>query len=402
MEIRPILLSLKQNKFLAGILMVQVALTFMVLTIAVSDSVFTLKEWNKPSGLDLDNVVSVRSQVFDPNMNISALVTRDLERLRAIPGVEAATPNAVRPTEGPRAENVYLSPLPDAQAFLTNYFDMDEHGTEVLGLELLEGRFFTAADVVISEIGAGEVANVMISESLAKELFAEQSAIGKTLYLELTSHPVQVVGVYSDFLAGSNLNFRGKSYNSVIRPQVRWSQSRSPDYLIKVAAGQADVLLEDITDALYVEPNRYLSNAETLRRVLKRMYDGRGSFALVMLTVTLLLLLIATLGTVGLVTFLVNQRRKQIGIRRALGATKRQVMRYFLLENSIQVMIGLVMGTVLILTYYVTTVSNGPSSFNWLVLLGCAGLVWATNYLAVWFPAKAAAQISPAEATRGN
>lgn len=402
MEIKPILLSFKHNKFLSGVVVLQAALAFLALYVSISDTYFTLKEWNKSTGLVLDEVISTRSRVYG-DVDVSSLISRDVEKLLLVSGVVAVTPNRNRPTEAPRGSNVYLSSDEDALPEVTNIFEMDENALEVLQLKLIEGRDFTPADVFRGETASGGASVIMISEDMAKVLFVGESPIGKAVYLEKGGSPVYVIGTYSNFLNGGQLNRQGKSYHSIIRPQVTWGVGSSPDYLIRIEPGIGDSVAEDITNALYEvnNLNRYVSNIEPLTRVLKRMYDGRSSDAAVLLGVSLMLILIASLGTAGLISFLINQRQKQIGIRRALGATNWLVVRYFLIENSILVISGLVLGLILIFTQFILSVeATGDLSLSLPIMLACALFTWCINLVVVYLASKRIAKVSPAVATR--
>ena len=108
MEIRPILLSMKHNKFLSMVISLQVMLTVTVLALAVSITNQTLSQWNMPSGLDHDNIVSVRTQFFDPTVNLEQAIINDVNRIKNIPGVLAVTPNKEIPFDAGRPSRVYL------------------------------------------------------------------------------------------------------------------------------------------------------------------------------------------------------------------------------------------------------------------------------------------------------
>lgn len=403
MEIRPILLSLKHNKFLSGVIILQAALAFMALYVSISDTYFTLKEWNKPSGLPLEQVISARSRVYG-DVDLNNLINRDIVKLQTVPGVVAVTANRNRPTEAPPGSNVYLSHEEDALSEMTNIFEMDENALDVLQLKLIDGRKFTPADVFRGETGEGGASVIMISEAMAQALFGNDSPIGQALYLEKGGAPVYIIGTYSDFLNGGHLNRLGKSYHSIILPHVTWKEGSSPDYLIRIEPGMGETVHEQITDALYSvnNLNRYVSNVEPLTRVLKRMYDGRGSDAAVLLCVSLMLIIVAGFGTTGLISFLINQRRKQIGIKRALGATNWLVIRYFLVENSILVLTGLTIGLIFVLVQFVVSAeTTGDLNLSVPILIACAMFTWLVNLLSVYIPSRRITKISPAIATRG-
>jgi len=202
-------------------------------------------------------------------------------------------------------------------------------------------------------------------------------------------------------MVGERLNGRGKSYQSIIRPQVKWSQNQQHHYLIRVESGKGTGMMEDIIDTFYQERGRYINSSELLKRTQKRMYDGRGSRALTMLVISVVLLIITGLGMTGLTAFQVTQKRKQIGTRRALGAKKSDIMRYFLTENGIITLLGLSIGVLVTLMITFELSEQASQNFMNLSVLLLTGLVmWIVNILAVWFPAKRAANIAPAIVTR--
>lgn len=403
MEFRPILLSLKHNKFLSFLISAQVMLTLTVLSLATTTTRNTLSEWNMPSGLTQHDIISVRSEFFDPEIILGNAIADDLKRLKSLPGVLAVTPNQEIPFDAGGPSKVYLTPGVEAEGFDTNFFDMDENGPKVLDLQLISGRFYRANEVLRgdSQDISGSVSVVMISQDMAQEMFGQDSALGKTLYLAEGADPAQIIGVYSNFMNGESLNGRGKSYHSVLRPAVIWSEGAQPNYLIRVGSGLATGLFADIADSLYQSQGRYIHGIETLTRTQKRMYDGRGSQGAILLVISIILVLIAGFGTAGLVSFLITQRQKQIGIRRALGATKWGVMRYFLLENSILTWFGIVLGVILtVIQAYFMTQNSDRSVLDFGIVLYCALFIWLINIIAVWLPARRAAQVSPAIVTR--
>jgi putative ABC transport system permease protein len=109
------------------------------------------------------------------------------------------------------------------------------------------------------------------------------------------------------------------------------------------------------------------------------------------------------MGIVGLVTFSVSLRKKEIGTKRALGATKSQIIKYFLIENSILSFMGMILGVVLslYLNYILVDRFNngGLIQFDYCIYIGC--FIWSICLLAVYFPASKAANIAPAIVTRG-
>ena len=284
MEIKPIFLSFKQNKFMTILLIIQIAFTMGVLSSSVLVATQTLSEWNMPSGIPHQDIIRISPEFFDETQDVGQALVNDLARVRNVPQVRSVAPSNAVPFTAENMINVYLTAEEEAQEYKTVVIESDENIIDTLQLSLIEGRFITASDVIKGDIDATpqNAAEVMISEAMAKVLFADSSAIGKTIWLSKNGDPVKVIGIYSNFMTGERLNGRGKSYQSIIRPQVKWSQNQQPHYLIRVEPGTGTALLEDIVDIFYQERGRYINSSELLKRTQKRMYDGRGSRALTM------------------------------------------------------------------------------------------------------------------------
>jgi putative ABC transport system permease protein len=403
MEIKPILLTLKHNKMLSLLIILQTTFTLAVVSNSLFVTTATLKEWNLPSGLVQENIISVQAQLYDMSVDNRQVIIDDLQKFRQLPGVINATTASQTPFAAENISKIFLETGDEPQAYQTNIFDFDIGGLDVLDVQLIDGREFYESEVIRHDPSQSDLrpSVVMISSSQVEALFPAESAIGKTIWLEENSQPVQVIGVYSDFMNGESLNNEGRSFDTIIRPMVAWQQGQDPNYLIRVEPGMAEGLFDEIGDVIYATPGRYLYVLERLTRTQKRMYDGRGSNAATFMVVSLVLVLITGLGTAGLVSFLVNQRHKQIGIRRALGATRSDIVRYFLLENSILTWTGLILGGVLTLVItYVLTDNAGENFLQMKYLFIVAIGLWIVNMASVYFPARRAANIDPAIVTR--
>jgi putative ABC transport system permease protein len=131
------------------------------------------------------------------------------------------------------------------------------------------------------------------------------------------------------------------------------------------------------------------------------IYRNDRAIAWMLATVTVLLLLVTASGVVGMATLWVNQRRKQIGVRRALGARKFDILRYFITENFIITSGGVVAGLLLAIGLNQLLVSQLELSKLPIAYLAVGSLVlWLVGIAAVYAPAWRASGISPAIATR--
>jgi putative ABC transport system permease protein len=403
MEFRPIFLSIKHNKAIALLVIIQVAITLTVLSGSLLMTTSTLKEWNLPSGIPHNNIISAVPQFYDLDVDVRQSVVDDLQRLKALPGVIDVSPVSQRPFDARGIQKVYLEATEEAQEYDTNIFSGDANLSQVLALSLIEGRFFRPDEIISGNRDdlSSTSPIVMVSEDMAKVLFPEGDALGKTIWLEKGGAPVEVIGIYSNFMNGERLNGSGQSYRTVLQPLITWQNRDDPNYLIRVEPGLAQGMLETVRNELYKVDGRYVNQVEVLTRTQKRMYDGRGTQSMMLLAISFVLLLITAFGMAGLVSFLVTQRQKQIGTRRALGATKWDVVRYFMLENGILSGIGIVIGLLLSLVFtFMLTEDSGVNILDMSYIFATAFFILLINQLAVYFPAKRAANVEPAIVTR--
>ena len=147
--------------------------------------------------------------------------------------------------------------------------------------------------------------------------------------------------------------------------------------------------------------DRVLTSNRSADEIRARRYQGEKSVAGMLIAVTIGLLLVTGSGIVGLASLWVTQRRKQIGVRRALGATRFHILRYFLVENAMITTIGVVIGIALALALNQVLVSKLELPRLPLAYLGYGMLtLWGLGILAVYGPASRAAAVPPAIATR--
>ena len=146
---------------------------------------------------------------------------------------------------------------------------------------------------------------------------------------------------------------------------------------------------------------RLVLRVRSMEETIARTYSRDRAMIILLSSVVTLLAVITALGIVGLAWFSVSQRRKSIGTRRALGARKVDILRYFMLENWIVTTGGLIVGGVLtiVLNYFLDD-SFQIGRMDWYYLPVGMGFLWVLGQVAVWLPARRAANIVPAMATR--
>ncbi|HJU25083.1 MAG TPA: FtsX-like permease family protein, partial [Rhodanobacteraceae bacterium] len=150
-----------------------------------------------------------------------------------------------------------------------------------------------------------------------------------------------------------------------------------------------------------LNPKRIFRQQRTLDEARMEFFQGDRSMAGLLGGVIVALLLVTALGIVGLASFWVSQRRKQIGVRRALGATRSDILRYFQTENFLIVTFGIVLGVVLAFAINLTLMKfyELPRLPFFYLPIGAFAL-WGLGQLAVLGPALRAAAVPPVVATR--
>ncbi|MEO1576123.1 MAG: FtsX-like permease family protein, partial [Pseudomonadota bacterium] len=327
-------------------------------------------------------------------------VDSDLELMRGLPGVVEATYSSGAPLSGSGSANHFsVGPTEDDDGTPANYYYMDHRGIETLGVELAAGRSFRPEDVVrITDPEVFERPKVAIAtRAFLKKLFPDDvEYVGKVFYSG--DDPVEVVGVIEKMQGAwvSWDNFEQVVVFPLIEP------GPLAGYLVRTEPGKANALLAEIEDKLgQSDTTRLINHAATLRENADRSYSRDRGMAVALGIVIALLVTVTALGIVGLAAFNVRTRTKQIGTRRAIGARRGDILRYFLAENWLMTTGGVVLGVVLtfVLNYYLATEYSLDKLDPVYVPAGILAM-WGLGLLAVLGPARRASVISPAVATR--
>jgi putative ABC transport system permease protein len=174
---------------------------------------------------------------------------------------------------------------------------------------------------------------------------------------------------------------------------------------VRAQAGRLAAVLQSAPAALLAQNRMRLISPEdgvvTLAQARTKAYATDRGVAIMMGAICVLLLLATAGGIVGLSSFWVGQRRRSIGVRRALGATRGDILRYFQTENALIVGIGVALGVALGIAANLSLMTHYelPRMPLWLLGVG-ALLLWLLGQLAVFGPARRAAAVPPVEATR--
>ncbi len=399
MEIRPILSSLLRNRAGAILVAVQIAITLAIVVNAVYLTQQRVKHIGRPSGIDDQNIFALWVTSYEKDHDFLGMFREDMAMLRQMPGVVDAAPMQQVPLSGSGNSTLFFS-LPDkkGESSPANTFATDEHGVKALGVKLAEGTTFDPNAVEYkTERSPGWPSTAIISQALGKALFKDQPILGNTMYDD-HSRPIRIVGVI-EHMQGSWVGWDMVD-RTMLYPSV--GPDPSTQYVVRVRPGELDKVIADVEAALMKrDPTRRIDEARKMSDMKRRGYAGDSLMAVTLSTVTGLVLVFSSLGIFGLATFNVNNRTRQIGTRRAIGARRLDIVRYFMTENWLVTTFGVFVGCCLALGagYWLSTEYQLPRLDLYYLLGGVIGL-WGVGQLAAWQPSLRAAKVSPAMATR--
>lgn len=403
MQLLPILSTLRRHKTAATLIILEIAVTCAIVCNAVFLIGERLQRMDSPSGVVESELVVVELTGIGTKADAISLTAQDLVALRAIPGVKFAASTDMVPFGG-SSWNTDISTKdkdPDA-ANAALYFGSPDL-LETWGVQIIAGRDFMLGEYVdydAAKAKRARISSVILTKALAERLFPGTSAIGKPVYM-WGDEPQIVVGVI-DRLARPNDAGHPEEIGDAMVVPVDVPYTLGGIYLLRVDPNRRGEVVTSVAATLTkVDPARIILHTRAFTEIRSDYFKQDRAMAMLLVGVSIALLIITALGVVGLASFWVQQRTRQIGIRRALGATRGDILRYFQIENLILATAGIVIGMALayaINLYLMHTyeVARLPAEF---LPIG-AVLLWTLGQIAVLGPALRASLIPPAIATR--
>lgn len=407
MDILPIFSTLRRHKMTAILLVLEIALTCAIVCNAVFLIGQRLQRIHLPSGIAEHELVQIQLGYIGHVPDAKAQTQTDLAALRTIPGAKQVAIISQLPFSdgGSSNDGIKLSPQqrqPTLNA--TDYYG--ENILDTLGLHLVAGRDFRAdeyvdLDTAASALRSGKTKGVpqtlIVTRAMAERLWPGQSALGKAIYMG-DSGPLRVVGVVAALARPQQLQL-GPQYSTLL--PIRMTSAEGAGYVIRCAPQDRQTVLKaGLARLKQIDPNRVVLTKRTYDDARRDFFAADRAMAGILVGVIVALLTITALGIVGLASFWVGQRRRTIGVRRALGATRRDILRYFQIENFLLASFGIVLGMILaygmnvfLMLHY--ELPRLPFSY----LPAGAVALWLIGQLAVLGPALRAAKVPPVVAT---
>ena len=402
----PIVSALKHHKTTVNLVVLEIALTCAIVTNALFLIGDRLGAMQVTTGVADSELVWARSSGLDdaatPTSRAS-LVAADLSALRAMPGVKSAAMVNSLPLSGNYWSTcLNTHPGGDKATQLCNLVEYT--GTQgyvrTLGMRLSAGRDFLSPEYAdYAGFNSAPPQAMMVTQALADRLWPDQTPIGRPVFFgDKGEHVVHVVGVVGHLLNPSINKYQGTESGFLL--PVRSVMGGM--YVLRTTPGARDAVQRDLPKVLdSVDDQRIVTDNHSYTQTVKDYFHDDRAMIWLLLVVIGCLLALTALSVIGLSSFWVQQRTHQIAIRRAIGATRRDILRYFQIENFLIVSGGLVLGLLLAVVLNLLLMKHYELPRLPLYYLPIAALVlWMLGQLAVLGPALRAAAVPPVVATR--
>ncbi|MBR7799750.1 ABC transporter permease [Undibacterium fentianense] len=409
-EVRPILSAMLRNKTGPLLVAIQVALSLAMLVNALYVVNLRLDAANRPSGIaeELNSFrVNISNQKMGGHEDQIAMQKREAATIRAVPGVvSVARVNSFPVSRSGSNSGMAADRRQTNSTATAGMFFSPDSLIQTWGLRLVEGSDFKPEDFMEIDVNASRdfPKTAIISKALAEKLFpGESQFVGKEFFQGTGegAQSLRIVGVVERLQTSGAQSDESGEY-SLLSP-VRLTNDPYFGYAVRTEPGQRDRVIKEVEEALRKASTTPVNvKSLTMEDMRIDRYRSEKGLAWMLLTVSLLLIVVTASGIVGMSSLWVAQRQKQIGIRRALGASRIHILVYFFTENCLITSSGIVVGTALALGLNQVLVSQFELSKLPLSYLFIAPFIfWILGIFAVYAPAWRAASISPATATRG-
>ena len=392
--------SVRQQRFRKLLVGAQVALSVTLVAGASLLIASFLRLSHQDPGFKVDNLWTAFTVMPQAQYPDTAARTRLAEQLtnalRSTPGVQDVTMSSSIPLGGGAGATLYtraegnVPPVAERKGAPSN--DISPGWLRTFGIPLLAGRDFNERDI------ADHPNVVLISASGAKTVFGNENPIGKTLLVTSGSVPVEIVGVVGDVRS-----VRLDQHNDMefYRP---FAQENFPFLTITVRSplppGSVTKLVQSALRT--VDPSLALILPQAVSELMAQAL-GQAKLMMVLLGVfAAVALLLATVGIYGAVAYTVAQRTGEIGVRMALGAQTRDILRLIIRQGMKPVVFGLAIGVAAALAIgrLIASQLYQTSAYNPFLLSATLSILGIAALLACLFPAYRATLVNPVEALR--
>jgi putative ABC transport system permease protein len=329
---------------------------------------------------------------YSENDQIATFHRQLLTRLETVPGLESAATAGSLPLIGGNTTRFIIegeSVPPPGQQPEANLRDVSTGYLRTMGLPLVAGRYFTERD----DTKAPNV--VIVNQTLASRMFPSGTAVGRRLIFTGDDRtPIEIIGVVGD----EKVN----GLDARTTPVVYYPFLQDPDRVTNLIVRGPNVtkLAGAIRrEGLALEPDLAFFGGWAIEQLIDSLPAtfARRYPALLIGIFAIVALVLSAVGIYGVISYSVSQRTRELGIRMALGAQNRDILKLVLGQGATLILLGVGIGLViaLMLTRLLQILLFGVSATDPLTFVGVAMLLASVTLLACWVPARRAAKIDP-------
>ena len=337
---------------------------------------------------------------------VNGLYERLLEKLRALPGVQAVAATSPLPFTGANDTMMEIEGIPfgpNATKLSADFTVITPAYFQTMGVRLLRGRLFNESDQ------EGSLPVAVISETLARAQWPNEDPLGRRVRLldappeRATTRYMTIVGVVAEVKnQGLNATPRQEMYVPIGQQASAGVNIRSMALVLRTATEPLSLAQAARQAVWSVDRNIPITNVQTMEQILAASVAERRFNATLLGVFALVALCLSAAGIYGVLAYSVSRRTQEIGIRMALGAQTRDVLRLILKQGMTLASVGVALGlaAALALTRLFEALLFGVSATDPLTFALIALLLLLVALLACWIPARRATKVDPMSALR--
>lgn len=408
-NIGPIVRAMNHNRTRVILIVLEIAMTLAIVTNCTNVILAERKLMSQKSGFDDDNILRLNIRPFAPEFKkddfIGDIIDQDLRTIQSIPGVRAVANTNFQLWEGGGSSSQIFVVGENHEPVITQVYYATNDIVNALGTKIIEGATFQQADLGVNN--HEPLDKVIISKTMADLLFPNGHAVGHQIQQgdpkDPFDKPATVIGVIGDFYNpfGTPNNPSPEADRGMFYAARVGGANSGMAYLIRTEPGAVKSVMADVEKRLLAQNGGRVLEFKTTLDKRSHWFADNAIVVTTMSCIIIALIAVTSLGLLGLTSLSVAERTKQIGTRRALGATRTDILRHFLIENWIVTTAGLALGVSGAYALNFLLVSHvSDVKMQWQLIVAGMLLLWINGLVSTIPPAMRAMMVSPSIATR--
>lgn len=353
---------------------------------------------NTNPGFDAQNVLTMRLNLplekYGTPEKAGNFFSQLETRLSGLPGVENVGYVSELPLSGGLNDMPYTvegrPPVPFDQMFDDDFRRVNRQYFAAMRIPLLRGRNFTEQEVN----QGGKV--VIISELLARRVFPNEEPLGKRLILMMGTDPIEIIGIVGD------IRHRGLEAPPAAAMYLPTNQTQWRTIVLRTKGDPAALAAAVRNEVHGIDPDQPVAEVRTMEEWVETSVAGPKYRTTLLALFALVALVLASTGIYGVMSYSVTQRTHEIGVRMALGARQRDVLKLVVRQGMTLVVVGVGIGLLgaFALTRVLSTILFGVTAKDPLTFVAVASLLTLVAFVACYLPARRATKVDPLVALR--